>query len=277
MLFLYKNLSMKKKETPTIFELFFDWANNLLRNNLKYNAVSAPCLDVNAVLSKRSITIVEENKYEFNVKQEERKRVEFAVDKIFNSFKKSIYVFNIKDFFERKLIPLEKKSQDIIDLSKFKIKHQPNLNNQYQEGNQLGLFYQGDLDLKNGDFIPAFGLVLVCDKKTYLKMNKDDVRGIKHSMPICIFNIENDVYYILLGLKNNCIDETNTNSHDIGVLYFANYTVQDSTEFKDLGEFNCVCMCIAIKDKLFVGLEVIRKIKPGEEILIYTHTEPLNL
>ena len=71
MLFLYKNLSMKKKENTTIFELFFDWVNNLLSSNLKANPLSAPCLDVNEVLSKRSITIIEENKYEFNVKQEE--------------------------------------------------------------------------------------------------------------------------------------------------------------------------------------------------------------
>lgn len=277
MLFLYKNLSMKKKETTTLFELFFEWVNNLLSSSLKHNAVNAQYLDVNAVLVKRYITIIEENKFEFNVKQEERKRVEFAVDKIFNSFKKSAFVFNIKDFFEKKLNPIEKNTQSFIDLCEFKIKHQPILNNENQEDNQLGLFYQGDLDLKNGDFIPAFGLILVCDKKTYLEMNKDDTRGITHSIPICIFNIENDVYYMLLGVKNNYIDEFNTNSHDIGVWYFANYTAQDSTEFKDLGNFNCVCKCITIKDKLYVGLEVITKIKHGEEILIYTHTEPLNL
>ena len=55
-------------------------------------------------------------------------------------------------------------------------------------------------------------------------------------------------------------EENKIASHDVWRWYFANYTVQDSEKYKDLGDYNCVCKCVTINDKLVVGLEVVSEI-----------------
>ena len=259
-----------------ILGVILDWVNYFFNDYYKHDPEISTDLDVNEILKSRNITIIEENKYEFLVNQEEHTRVKFIVDKIFNSFKKSNYLLDIKDFFKQKFIPEEKDIQDILGLHNFEIKIKPELNNESENFNQLGLFYKGDFNLKKGEFIPAYGTILTCDEEIYFKMNQDNSRGIIHSIPICRFKIENDIYYSLLGVNNAKSDEENKiANHDIGIWYFANYTVQDSEEYKDLGDYNCVCKCVTINDKLVVGLEIAKEITPKEELLIYTHTDPI--